>query len=107
MMRKIDSAPEIQTGSLKVRRDSIYCDGKIIARYDVKPSKGPYSLSDMISLYSKSGKRVAIAFTPQLETTCRILTERDQREHFIQANPEHKELRVQQLVEYLLGLKYL
>jgi hypothetical protein len=106
-MRKIDPAADHQLGSLKVRRDSIYCDGKIIARYDVEPSKGAYALNDMISVYSKSGKRVAIAFAPLFEPTCRILTENDQKEHFIQADPELKYLRIQQVVEFLLDGKYL
>lgn len=106
-MRKIDFPSAPQNGSLKVRRDSIYCDGKIIARYDVQVSKGGYSTSDMISIFSKSGRRVAIAFAQVFEPTCRILTESDQIEHFIQTDPEMKYLKVQQVVEFLLSRRYL
>ena len=106
-MRKIDSLSIPSTGSLKVRRDSIYCEGKIIARYDVQLSKGGYSTSDMISIFSKSGRRVAIAFAPIFEPTCRILTETDQIEHFIQTDPEIKDSRIQQVVEFLLSRRYL
>lgn len=95
------------SANIKVRRDSVYHEGRIIARYDVDPVLNGLQDRETISFFARSGLRIATAFIQPDGSTCRILTEEDQHEHFINIDTSAINTRIRQVVEYLLAQSYL